>query len=78
MLVGNAIIGIYQDYDAEKALEALQSIQASYSTVLRDEKWQTISSKELVSGDVVRLSQGNKVPADIRLIKLDTLSFHVD
>lgn len=69
----NAIIGFYQEYNAEKALEALKSMAALQASVLRDGKVITVPSSNLVPGDVVMLESGNAVPADIRLTECHSL-----
>lgn len=55
ILVLNAAVGIYQDYDAEKALNALKEMQSTYTLVLRDRAWYEIPSDELVPGDIVQV-----------------------
>jgi Ca2+-transporting ATPase len=74
ILVLNAIVAIYQDGDAESALEALKDMQAVDCQVKRDSKWTTLDSKELVAGDIVKVNMGNNIPADIRLIELNSIS----
>lgn len=63
----NAILGVYQESKAEKAIEALQEIAAATSKVIRDGKIVDIKSEELVIGDVVVLEAGDSVPADCRI-----------
>lgn len=65
----NAIIGFIQEAKAVKALEALARSMTAYTTVVRSGKEEKISSVELVPGDLVIVSSGDKVPADIRLFK---------
>ena len=65
----NAILGVYQENKAEKAIEALQEMSAATSKVLRDGKMEIIHSEDLVVGDVVLLEAGDAVPADGRLIE---------
>ena len=72
----NAVMGFIQEYRAEKAMEALKKMAITHAQVLRDGKSTTISSTELVPGDVVFLEAGNVVPADIRL--LETFSLRLD
>ncbi len=63
------LLGFIQEYRAERALEALRQMAAPTATVLRDGKEIEILSRELVSGDVIILRTGDKIPADARLIE---------
>ena len=65
----NAILGVYQESKAEKAIEALQEMSAATSKVLRDGKVQIIHSEDLVVGDIVLLEAGDAVPADARILE---------
>ena len=65
----NAILGVYQESKAEKAIEALQEIAAATSKVIRDGKLITVKSEDIVVGDVVVLEAGDSVPADCRIIE---------
>lgn len=65
----NAIMGLIQQSKAEKSLEALKKLSSSNAKVLRDGKWNSIPSIELVPGDIISLESGNLVPADARLIE---------
>ncbi len=69
IVVLNAIMGVMQESKAEKALEALKSMSAPHSRVIRDGQEQVIESAQLVPGDIIRLEAGDFVPADARLIK---------
>ena len=73
VVVINAILGMYQESKAEKAIEALQEMAAATSKVLRDGKVQTVKSEELVVGDIVILEAGDAVPADGRIIESNSL-----
>lgn len=64
----NAVIGFFQEAKALKALDALSRSMSSSVSVIRDGREQHIQSSELVSGDIVALSSGDKVSADMRLI----------
>ena len=68
IVVANAALGTYQEYQAEQALEALSSMQVPQVRVRRDGEVQQISAEELVPGDIVLLNEGDRVPADGRLI----------
>lgn len=65
----NAVLGVYQESKAEKAIEALKKMTAATSKVLRDGKQITVESSKLVPGDVVVLEAGDAVPADARIIE---------
>ena len=69
VVIINAVLGVYQENKAEKAIEALQEMSAATSKVLRDGKIVTVHSEDLVVGDVVLLEAGDAVPADGRLIE---------
>lgn len=53
ILILNAIVAIYQDMDAESALDALKKLSATECFVLRDGKWSLMKSEDLVPGDIV-------------------------
>ena len=67
ILVLNAMVAIYQDQDAENAIDALKDMQALTCTVLRNGKKVEIDSKDLVPGDICFVKMGEVVPADIRI-----------
>ena len=69
----NAVLGVYQESKAEKAIEALQEMTAATSKVLRDGKMVMLRSDELVPGDIVILEAGDAVPADCRIIESASL-----
>ena len=65
----NAILGVFQESKAEKALEALQEMSKAQSKVIRDGKLITVPSEDLVVGDIIVLEAGDAVPADARIIE---------
>jgi len=65
----NAIIGYIQESRAERAIEALAQAMTTEATVIRGGKTQRIPAAELTLGDLVALKAGDKVPADLRLIR---------
>ncbi len=73
VVIINAVLGVYQESKAEKAIEALQEMTAATSKVLRDGRQQTVRTQDLVPGDVVILEAGDSVPADGRLIESASL-----
>ena len=73
VVIINALLGMYQESKAEKAIEALQEMAAATSKVLRDDKIQVVKSEDLVAGDIVILEAGDAVPADGRIIESNSL-----
>lgn len=69
VVVINAVLGVYQESKAEKAIEALQQMTAATSKVMRDGKLCHVKSEELVPGDVILLEAGDAVPADARIFE---------
>ncbi|CAL9463510.1 putative cation-transporting ATPase F [Actinosynnema sp. ALI-1.44] len=69
----NALVGFVQESKAEAALEGLRSMVRTRAKVVRDGHERTVPSDELVPGDLVLLEAGDKVPADVRLIRLSEL-----
>ena len=69
----NAILGVFQESKAEKALDALKNMSAPHARVIRDGKEMLISSSELVPGDIIRLEAGDFIPADARLLQSASL-----
>ena len=69
VVIVNAVLGVYQESKAEKAIEALQEMSAATSKVLRDGKVQIVHSEDLVVGDVILLEAGDAVPADARILE---------
>ncbi|KAM6578734.1 hypothetical protein CsatB_030571 [Cannabis sativa] len=79
ILIVNAIVGIWQESNAEKALEALKEIQSEHASVIRDgRKVPSLPAKELVPGDIVELRVGDKVPADMRVLRLISSTVRVE
>lgn len=70
----NTIIGIVQEGSAEKAADALKAMLSSEAVVVRDGKETKIPAEQLVPGDLVRINQGDRVPADIRMLQVSNLS----
>jgi len=65
----NVLMGFFQEYNAQKTLLALRKILAPQTTVIREAKRQRIDAKDLVPGDFVVLSAGDKVPADGKFVE---------
>ena len=73
VVLRNAVLGVVQESKAEAAIEALQTMTAATSKVLRDGKITVLHSADLVPGDVVLLEAGDAVPADGRLLESASL-----
>ena len=73
LLAFNAALGLFQESRAQATLAALKSRLALNASVRRDGAWQTVPASQLAPGDVVKLSLGGVVPADVRLIEGEIL-----
>ena len=69
IVILNAVMGVYQEGKAEKALDALKNMSAPHARVIRDGKETVIDAAQLVPGDIIRLEAGDFVPADCRLLQ---------
>ncbi len=69
VVVVNALIGFAQEGKAERAMEAIRQMLAPRAAVIRDGQRHTIDGDELVPGDIVLIEAGDKVPADLRLLR---------
>ncbi|KAK8089778.1 hypothetical protein PG997_004739 [Apiospora hydei] len=76
VIVLNVSIGFWQEYGAEKKMDALRALSAPSANVLRDGKTIVIPNAEVVPGDVVLLKMGDTIPADIRLF--EAMNFSAD
>ena len=79
ILIINAVVGVWQEHNAENALDALKEMQTTTTKVIRNGVLvPDVPSSELVPGDVVDVRVGDKVPADVRIIKLKTTTIKTD
>ena len=65
----NILVSMFQESRAEKAMESLKSWMPEYAKVIRDGELKKIQVKEIVPGDIIVLEEGDRVPADARLIE---------
>ncbi len=73
IVILNAIMGVYQEGKAEKALDALKNMSAPHARVIRDGVESVIEASQLVPGDIIKLEAGDFVPADARLLTSTSL-----
>eukprot|EP00850_Spirogloea_muscicola_P009678 SM000055S18212 [mRNA] locus=s55:21353:28368:+ [translate_table: standard] len=79
ILILNAVVGVWQESNAERALEALKEMQSEHAKVVRDGKYiPDLPASELVPGDIVKLVVGDKVPADMRILQLKTSTLRLE
>lgn len=70
----NGLFSFWQEYRAERTAEELLKLVPQRVMVLRDGRFRLLDARELVPGDVVKLTLGNRVPADIRLLESEDLA----
>jgi H+-transporting ATPase len=73
LLLGNAVVGFWEEYQAGNAIAALKAQLALEARVKRDGAWTTVAARELVPGDLIRLRLGDIIPADARLLQGDPI-----
>ncbi len=73
IVVLNALMGVFQESKAEKALEALKNLSAPHARVVRDGREMVIDAAGLVPGDIILIEAGDFIPADARLLKSASL-----
>merc|ERR1712061_689818 len=80
ILIANACVGVWQERNAESAIEALKEYEPEMGKVIRTDKdgVQKLRAKDIVPGDIVEISVGDKIPADIRIIQILSTTLRID
>ena len=73
VIIVNAILGVYQESKAEKAIDALKKLSQATAKVLRDGAIKAVPTEDLVVGDVILFESGDAIPADARILESNSL-----
>ncbi len=75
IVIASALSGFFQDYKAEKSIEALQKMSQPKARVIRDGEEKIINSSKIVPGDIIVLSGGDVIPADAKILESSQAKF---
>lgn len=78
ILILNAVVGVSQESSAEKAIAALQEYSANEAKVVRNGSMKQVRAETLVPGDIISVAVGDRIPADCRVLSIQSNSFRVD
>lgn len=73
LLIVNSVVGFWEEYQADNAIEALKKKLALHARAKRNGKWEQIPARQLVPGDIIRLRLGEIIPADVQLLDGDPI-----
>lgn len=73
IVIINGFLGFFQERKAEKSLQALKELSAPQVSVLREGQWMKVPSKEIVPGDIIKFTSGDRIGADVRIIESRSL-----
>ena len=74
VVILNALLGFFQEYRAEKAIESLKKLSSTKAKVIRNSTEKEIDASELVPGDLIVIEEGDRIPADARIVRCSNLS----
>ncbi|KAF9438811.1 hypothetical protein BGZ76_004410 [Entomortierella beljakovae] len=78
ILIANAAVGVIQESNAEKAIEALKEYSPHEAKVLRNGSFAKVVASDIVPGDIIDVSVGDKIPADCRVLEIHSSNFRID
>ncbi|KAG9323490.1 hypothetical protein KVV02_007815 [Mortierella alpina] len=78
ILIANAAVGVIQESNAEKAIEALKEYSPHEAKVLRNGSMTKVIATDIVPGDIIEVAVGDKIPADCRVLEIHSSNFRID
>ncbi|KAF9373237.1 hypothetical protein CPB97_000710 [Podila verticillata] len=78
ILIANAAVGVIQESNAEKAIEALKEYSPHEAKVLRGGSMTKVYASDIVPGDIIEVAVGDKIPADCRILEITSSTFRID